>query len=270
LSVAAAPKLTEADLLRLIERRFTEDKGNGPAWAFVPHVRDAAGFDAKRTADAIVMSLWPSRGLELIGFEIKCSRTDWKRELDNPAKAEQFCQIVDRWYVVVSDAKIVKEGELPETWGLFVVRGGKLFQSKAAPLLSHERDEFSKRGRSFLAALLRSAIRKNDVTPEEIAAALKSEREHWSKVVASHDANAARQIEDLRGRIKLFEEASGVRLGGSGGGRWYDGHDPKQVGIAVRAALDGSREHEAFVRRMTTLADTAQRLADEARRAAGD
>ena len=50
---------TEKDMLRRLQVKHTQDNGNGPAWAFVPHVRDKAGFDATRTADAIAMHLWP-------------------------------------------------------------------------------------------------------------------------------------------------------------------------------------------------------------------
>lgn len=100
-------------MLALLAARYGRSSGNGPAWAFVPKVRDAAGFSATRTIDAIAMSLWPSRGLELHGHEIKVSRSDWLRELKEPEKAEAFSSVVDRWWLVVSDAQIVAAGELP-------------------------------------------------------------------------------------------------------------------------------------------------------------
>lgn len=64
------------------------------------HVRDAAGFNVTRTADVLALGLWPSRGNELHGFEVKVSRADWRKELAQPEKAEGWCQIVDRWWIV--------------------------------------------------------------------------------------------------------------------------------------------------------------------------
>ena len=71
-STRSEKERTESDLTDALKARFCL-----PAWAFFPAVRNAAGFDANRTADGIAMSLWPSRGLEVYGFEIKVSRGDW-------------------------------------------------------------------------------------------------------------------------------------------------------------------------------------------------
>lgn len=99
-----------------------------PEYALIFEVRNGTGF-ARRTAryaDAIAMNLYPSRGLEIIGFEIKASRADWLRELKNPDKAEEIGKFCDRWYVVIGDKDIVKPGELPACWGLIVPRGNGL------------------------------------------------------------------------------------------------------------------------------------------------
>lgn len=128
------PKITEKDVVDLIRRRYCTDAGNGPAAVILPQVRNAAGFDATRTADAIVMGLWPSRGLHLEGFEVKCSRADLLAELRQPEKAEAFARWCDRWWLVLADGAHIKDGELPEPWGLLVCRGDKLYQAKAAPV----------------------------------------------------------------------------------------------------------------------------------------
>jgi hypothetical protein len=51
-----------------------------PAWAIFYEVANATGANGSRYADAVAMSLYPSRGLELHGFEVKKSRWDWVRE----------------------------------------------------------------------------------------------------------------------------------------------------------------------------------------------
>jgi hypothetical protein len=67
--VSAKRPLTE-ELIGRLRTRYLQDNGNGAAWAFIPKVRSAAAFDARRTIDAYAMSLWPSRGLSLFAFEI--------------------------------------------------------------------------------------------------------------------------------------------------------------------------------------------------------
>lgn len=109
---------TERDVLNLLHQRYCQVVGNGPRYAIAEHVRSAAGFDARRTADCIVMDLWPSKGLAMHGHEIKVSRSDWLTELKDPDKAEAFKPYMDYWWLVVSDRAIVKDGELPADWGL--------------------------------------------------------------------------------------------------------------------------------------------------------
>lgn len=141
-----APKLTEAQVVQLLRERCT-DHGNGGAgrYAFLPQVRNAAGFDATRTFDAVAVDLWPSRGLTVDIFEIKVSRSDWQRELRKPDKAEDACKVADRFWIV-APAGCVKPGELPPTWGLIEVRGAgtdddpwRLRTKTSAPLL-HDGD----------------------------------------------------------------------------------------------------------------------------------
>lgn len=120
---ADAPKLTEAKVLALLrDRHATTGNGGAGEWAFMPHVRNAAGFDASRTLDALALHLWPSRGLVLHGYEVKVSRSDWLREVKDPAKAEAFCRLVE-FFWIVAPAGVVKKGELPPTWGLIEVNG---------------------------------------------------------------------------------------------------------------------------------------------------
>jgi len=95
--------VTAAEILVSLQERFC-----GPQYAFLPAVRDRTGMGASRTADAMAMSLWPSRGLELFGFEIKVSRMDWLRELKAPEKSEELFGYCDRWYVVVADKSIYR------------------------------------------------------------------------------------------------------------------------------------------------------------------
>jgi len=98
------------------------------------------------------MSLWPSRGLELTGVEIKSSRSDWLAELKNPSKAEAVCRYCDHWYVLAAADGIVRDDELPPTWGLMVKARAGVRVVRQAPKLQPTQIP-----REFLASVLRSA-----------------------------------------------------------------------------------------------------------------
>jgi hypothetical protein len=122
-------------------------------WMLLPQVRDATGAGSGRTADGLAMNSWPSRGLELHGFELKTSRGDWLRELKKPAKAESIFGYCDRWWIVVPEGPkpIVLPAELPSSWGLMVCdEKGRAAQAVAAPKLKPKPLD-----RAFLAAVLR-------------------------------------------------------------------------------------------------------------------
>lgn len=118
-------RFTEASLLDLLCARYATVGGNGPRYVFMPHVRSAPGFDARRTLDAVVMDLWRSAGNALHGFEVKVSRSDWLRELADPSKAGQFLPLLDRFWIVAPRGVVLLE-ELPVGWGLLVPVGDQL------------------------------------------------------------------------------------------------------------------------------------------------
>ena len=156
-------------------RRVMRARFCAPKWALCFEVQDATGMRATRSADAIAMSLWPSLGLELHGFEFKTSRADWLRELKDPSKAETFKRFCDRWFLVTTSRETVRPGELPEGWGWLVVSSGRLFTITAGPKL-----EPHPITRPFLAALLRRA----DEAPGAFAV---PSAEEWATPEAQED-----------------------------------------------------------------------------------
>jgi hypothetical protein len=226
--------LSEADLTVLLRERF-----GAPEYAFLPHVRNGTGYTRRttRTADALAMSLWPSRGLDLHGFELKSSRADWLAEKENPEKAEEIARFCDRWWLVVGRLDIVHAGELPSTWGLLAPKGGKLVVVKEADKL-----EALPLDRAQLAAILRRAaecvVPKVEIDAEmqrqveEVRAEAEKETE---RLVASGTRSLTGQLERLEGALAAFQQASGIDIKGT----WQL---PK-IGAAVRFVLEGGLEN---------------------------
>lgn len=200
-----------------IARRYAQ-----PEHCLLEEVRNAAGFESERSADAVAMSVWPSRGLELHGIEIKASRSDWTRELKKPQKQEAIFQYMDRFWLAVGSRELVREGELPTTWGLLVPRGDKLVAEVEAPKLTPKPVS-----RGFLASILRNALRSS---PNERA--VKEAREAGYRDGKRHgdedDARLAKQVEK-------FEQALGLKLAAVS----IIARDPTELGRALKMVLDG-------------------------------
>jgi len=194
-----------------------------PAYEVLFEIPNATGGRHNRTADALAFSLWPSRGLEIYGFEIKCHRSDWLRELKDPHKAETFWRYCDRWFLVVNDKSVVQAGELPKTWGLLALSGGKLKLVVDAPPNPEPRPL----DRLLLMALVRSmGKRLSEMTPtREIRQELtKSYLEGVKVGEQKHKDLAAyneKRYTELRAQVCAFEKRAGLNeLGGVEAYRW--------------------------------------------------
>jgi len=241
--------LATPEIVAALRERFS-----APEWAVLFEVASGTGANARRRADAVAMSLWPSRGLELHGVEVKASRSDWLREKAQPEKAEPIFRFMDRWWIVVGDPEIVKPGELPPTWGLLVPRGKSLVAKVEAPKLDPQPVS-----RSFLAALLRRAHETaHGASEREIAEAKEKARvETWETARAQARLQFDVEHGSLVGAVKAFEQASGVSIG-----RKWDAGD---IGAAVKRVL--AQENVSAEDRLKRLAKEARRLAEDAERA---
>lgn len=179
-------------VLNALRKRY-----DGNAWALFENVSNATGGRASRWADALVMSLWPSRGLDIHGVEIKVSRSDMMRELQDPQKAEAVASYCDYWWVAVGSASIVKIDELPRTWGLLVpisVKGVVTMKAvkEAAKLKPKALD------RGFLASILRRA--SEQYNPERIRQDLRAEVYEQVEAAAAerHASQHQREVSGLR------------------------------------------------------------------------
>ncbi len=238
------------ELLEKLGRRYQK-----PTWVFLPNVRSTTGYaSAIRTADAIAMGMYPSRGLHLHGHELKISRSDWLRELKEPEKAEEIARYCDYWWLVVSEEGIVLPGELPTAWGLMIAngRGGSLKVVKEA-----QQNTDASVPPHFLASLLRSAT--EGMIPEAMIESRIQEAEESGK--SSRDwevSNAKREKERMEESLEEFEKASGIQINS-----W----DSKRIGSAVRVVLDAMASRDRLLRNLREHHDAAMDLAKDVARA---
>lgn len=238
--------MNTGELKLLVRARFC-----APQYGLLWEVGNSTGFQCSRHVDALAMSLWPGRGLDLIGMELKVSRTDWVREMKNPGKSEPILKFCNRWYLVAAEASIVKPDELPETWGLMVPKGKALAVVKEAPKLKPEPVT-----KDFLAAIFRqSSLQSSDAGAYKAAHAAgweegrEYEREHLGRV----RKDETKEVERLRKVLADFREATGIELGNE----WAWDKTAKNIGKAMRMVLDG--KHRRDLDELARVEESAKR-----------
>lgn len=200
-----------------------------PAWSLLFNVSDATGFNGSRYADAIAMSVWPSRGLELHGFEVKALRADWQKELTTPAKAEEIASYCDHWWLV-SQKLVAKPEEIPPAWGWIEFDDGELILRKQSV-----KTEAKPMTRAFLAALLRRAGEADEaLVTAELERREKERVKSAEKQEAVSKGWANKELEDLRKALAEFEAASGVKIE-----RWSGERIGEAVAFVMKHGLDG-------------------------------
>lgn len=226
--------MNTSELQNLLRARYPRGE-----YAYFEELPDATGSNKQRTADAFVMSLWPSRGLWTGGFELKVSRPDFLRELKQPQKAERIFCYCDYWWLVVGDESIVQTGELPETWGLMAPRGGKLKVLKEAPLL-----EPRPISDAFLASILRHA--QGQINPE--AELKRVEDAGYSRGLEVGIRRAQVDFDRLKADVEAFEKGAGVSLRS-----WELGCLTEAVRLVKANKLDHYRATLASIRRQALM-----------------
>lgn len=241
---------TEADLVRALRVVYPQRE-----YAVLSQVANSTGFSAARRADAVAMSLWPSRGLHLHGFECKSDRADWKRELEAPEKAEEIASRCHYWWIVAGNDKIVKPEELPEPWGLYVHESGALKKIKPAQF----RRGVPAPSWQFVATMMRQAQKQIDesalrasIEDEIRAEAMKQGMEHGEQMAANAVAREKDRADGLQRQIAEFEAASGVNLA------TFRYHDPERLGRAFQHAINGPDERlrNNLIRTAKTVLET--------------
>jgi len=242
-----AKRWTEVEVYDLLKKVFPM-----PAYTLLPQLRNGVGFVKRpcRTIDAMIVSTWSSHGLWVGGVEIKVSRSDWRRELANPQKADSIQKFCKYWYVA-SPPDVIPEGEVPETWGLIHTTARRSVTIvRAAPALEPEPLDMP-----LICSMIRCAAECTaQVNGRELNRKIAEEVEaRVEEAAADSKHESERRADELQFTIDRFEKASGVRLGLS----W----NATQIGEAVK--LVRACGIPALLRRSRELRNQHQRISDQ-------
>lgn len=254
--------VTASDIRVALEGRFPSN-----SHALMFEVRDSAGYSARRSADAVAVGLWPSRGHKIEGIEIKVSRGDFLHEMKHPEKSEAVLQFCHHWWLA-TPAGLVKPEELPLTWGLLELTKAGLRVRKQAPELEPIAPDVS-----FVACMLRrrAGLDHEGVRREvesRVAETLASHEERMKRVEQEVRARALKEAATARENIQTVVDETGIDLT-----RWRAGDDivmaVKSL-MAVNAAGGGwSGTLSSLAKDIAALQDTLARLGFAARQEEG-
>jgi len=177
----------------------------------VGQVGNSTGHRHRRTADALMIQTWPSRGLTITGVEYKATRGDWRSELRNGSKAEAIAAYCHYWLVLAPKGVVPLE-EVPGGWGLYELhktdKQVRLLRTKAPP---PKLDPPTPIDMGFLAAILRA---REKYRPEDARIEVELNRRDDIRKAQLDERvkRRTRDYEKLKKSIADFEAASGVDI----------------------------------------------------------
>lgn len=225
-----------------------------PAFVLLGGVRNTTGFARQvRTADALALSTWPSRGLYFVGVEIKVSKSDWRKELASPDKADAIQRYCRQWYIA-APAGIVPVGELPENWGLIECSAGSATIVRPSPSIDPIPPDIG-----FVCSVLRH-VGENTVPRSSIRASMdeaymrgKSEEAANKKHEADwKNRSADARLESLESLVKQFQQQSGINI--------YDRWNYGKVGRIAQLLKEKDGDGNAAIQLAKNLQRDCQRL----------
>ncbi len=122
-------------MLDLVAARHPHGPMPSRQWIFAEEVRINTGFGGDRDLslgdpvrigweqriDAYAIHCWESRRHERVAYEVKATRADLRRDLEQPAKQDAALALSNRFYLVLDHKVRYDNLTLPDAWGVMVL-----------------------------------------------------------------------------------------------------------------------------------------------------
>lgn len=205
---------TTTEIRRALETHYLGAKGASEEWVLIHEARRGPGFSGNSGAiDLLAINTWESRGLQRVAHEIKVSRGDWVREMQNPGKADWIWRITHQFFLVVPAPfdSIVRDGELPPTWGLMeLTNAGRLRVVTKCPKHAQQEPTVAQMT-GWLAQVDRFGKRTS--AAELDAARAEGRRDGFEQAkLRDRDEQAAETYRLLSREVAEFQRATGIDL----------------------------------------------------------
>ena len=191
-------KVTANDIYRLLAQKYSSTS----EWVIAGEVQRTTGWSDRRY-DFVAMNCYPSSGYKIEVVEIKISKPDLRRELEEPEKHNVIFEQID-YYSLAAPAEIIDMSIIPPKWGVYAVKDGKLI-TKRKPLALHDDADRSIK-RSFAASFLRAAISQN-LEKKTLAKALQEKFDagyEQGKASCGWDSQKQKIFEDYKNEANTY------------------------------------------------------------------
>lgn len=183
---------------------------DGRRYAIAEEVGLTTGYSHRRI-DVVVVDCYASNGFRIDGIEIKVSKADLKRELEDPEKHVAFFDVID-YYTLACPKGIADMALIPPKWGIMQINEDGTTRYIRRPIALHD-DKPQAVSRGFLAALVRSIQGRDPATQElkaEYKRGVREERERqdkqrkWQRDRVMEQADELEKYHELRRRLNLW------------------------------------------------------------------
>jgi hypothetical protein len=213
-------------MLDLVRSIYPTGNGMSLSHVVIEEVAPGTGWSGtSRWADVLALSVWPSKGRTLDGYEIKASRADLKKELADLSKHEALARYCNTWTLVVWDETVLIDDGIPEWWGILKTAESADGTRELNEVRKAQKREPEPWPRAFVCSLVRNAFQQSP----------------GAAYVARACVEAARRGRDdgrraAEGEIQdLLEPVARLLYGRD---RWkWPAHDPEDVVKAVTERL---------------------------------
>lgn len=148
-----AKKITAKDILFLLRQKYLDSR----EWVVASEVQRTTGASDRRY-DFVALNCYASQNYKVEVVEIKVSKADLRRELEEPEKHNVLFDDID-YYSLAAPDKVIDLDIIPKKWGVYAVVDGKLV-TRRRPLALHDEPRKTL-PRSFAASFLRAAKAQN-------------------------------------------------------------------------------------------------------------
>lgn len=156
----------------------------------------------ERRIDFLVMHCYDSEQLKIQGYEIKVSKSDLKRELEDPDKHAVFFDAIDFYWLIAPKNVLDNIDLIPPKWGIRAVwrdeSGNITSRTVRKPTCLHDEQMYSRKIRkSFMASFCR-AISKQSLTKAKLYEQQRCLEDEIRKKIESELTNGGRVVPEWK------------------------------------------------------------------------
>lgn len=152
----------------------------------------------ERRIDFLVMNCYDSEQLKIQGYEIKISKADLKRELEDPDKHAVFFDAIDFYWLIAPKQVLDNIDLIPPKWGVRAVwrdESGKIAsRTVRKPTCLHDEQMYSRKIRKTFMASFCRAISKQSLTKAKLYEQQRGLEDEIRKKLEKEIADGARIV----------------------------------------------------------------------------